>query len=60
LPANRDWADALDLAATPAEFAAAVLNRLDTDLPEDQRVARERLADESWAAKARTLDGYLP
>jgi glycosyltransferase involved in cell wall biosynthesis len=52
LPANRDWADCLDLAASPAEFAAAVRRRLTTGLPADQRAARQRLAAEDWAAKA--------
>jgi glycosyltransferase involved in cell wall biosynthesis len=52
LPANREWADCLDLAATPAEFATAVRRRLATGLPPDQRAARERLAAEDWSAKA--------
>jgi hypothetical protein len=52
LPANREWADCLDLAATPTEFAAAVRRRLATGLPEEQRLARERLAPEDWSAKA--------
>jgi hypothetical protein len=52
LPANCDWADCLDLAATPAEFAAAVKRRLATGLPDDQRQARKRLNAEDWSAKA--------
>jgi glycosyltransferase involved in cell wall biosynthesis len=52
LPANREWADALDLAATPEDFARAVRNRLSTGLPAGQSEARRRLADESWSAKA--------
>jgi glycosyltransferase involved in cell wall biosynthesis len=52
LPANREWADALDLVASPEEFTAAVLERLETDLPSEQQAARRRLKDESWAAKA--------
>jgi glycosyltransferase involved in cell wall biosynthesis len=52
LPANRAWADALDVAATPADFAAAVRRRLAGGLPEGQRAARRRLAAEDWSAKA--------
>ena len=52
LPANRAWAEALDLAATPDEFAAGVLRRLFTGLPVEQAHARRQLANESWAAKA--------
>jgi hypothetical protein len=52
LPATRPWADCLDLAATPDEFAAAVRRRLADGLPAAQRAARGRLAAESWAAKA--------
>lgn len=59
LPANRAWADALDLVATPGEFSAAVLKRLETGLPPGQRVARERLAAEGWAAKARAFARML-
>ncbi|MFO0810227.1 MAG: glycosyltransferase [Gemmataceae bacterium] len=59
LPANRDWADALDLAATPHEFAQLVRQRISTGLPPEQRDARERLADESWAAKAAMFENWL-
>lgn len=52
LPANREWADCLDLAATPAEFATAVRRRLATGLPAEQLSARKRLAAEDWSAKA--------
>jgi len=46
------WADALDLARTPEEFASAVLERLRTGTPSGQTEARRRLASETWAAKA--------
>jgi glycosyltransferase involved in cell wall biosynthesis len=59
LPANREWADALDLVTTPEEFTAAVLERLETDLPSEQQAARRRLKDESWAAKAEVFAGFL-
>jgi glycosyltransferase involved in cell wall biosynthesis len=59
LPATRDWADCLDLAATPEAFSHAVRLRLQTGLPDHQRAARGRLAAESWAAKARTFEGLV-
>jgi glycosyltransferase involved in cell wall biosynthesis len=52
LPANRDWADALDLAATPEAFSAAVRLRLATGLPGAQGLARGRLDAEGWESKA--------
>jgi glycosyltransferase involved in cell wall biosynthesis len=59
LPANREWADALDLAATSTQFAQAVLARLSTGLPADQREARRRLANESWSAKAQRFSQLI-
>jgi glycosyltransferase involved in cell wall biosynthesis len=56
LPANRDWQDCLDLADTPESFSRAVRLRLTTGLPEAQRAARQRLAAESWAEKARVFE----
>lgn len=56
LPATRLWADALDLASTPQEFAAAVLRRLNTGLPPEQAAARTRLASETWTEKARQFE----
>ncbi len=59
LPATRAWADALDLVYSPEAFAAAVRRRLETGLPESQRVARERLARETWDEKARTFERWI-
>ena len=59
LPANRDWADCLDLASTPEEFSAGVLRRVAEGLPDSQREARERLAAEGWQAKAREFERLL-
>ena len=56
LPSTRPWADACDVAATPAAFTAAVLARLAGDLPESQRHARRRLESEGWAAKAASFE----
>jgi glycosyltransferase involved in cell wall biosynthesis len=52
LPANRAWADCLDLAATAEEFSNAVRLRLATGLAAEQRLARKRLRSESWDQKA--------
>ncbi|MBL8838612.1 MAG: glycosyltransferase, partial [Alphaproteobacteria bacterium] len=52
LPATRSWSDAMDLAATPEAFVAAVVARISGGLPDDQRRARARLVGESWKAKA--------
>jgi glycosyltransferase involved in cell wall biosynthesis len=56
LPATREWGDCVDLADSPESFSRAVRLRLETGMPADQRIARERLADESWAAKARQFE----
>jgi glycosyltransferase involved in cell wall biosynthesis len=58
LPATRGWADCMDVVRTPEEFARAVCKRLATGLPEAQARARERLAGESWAEKARTFESW--
>src|SRR5207253_4130338 len=44
LPANREWADCLDLVDSPETFSRAVLTRLATGIPREQRAARARLA----------------
>jgi hypothetical protein len=56
LPANREWADALDLAATPEDFARLVKLRLASGLPPAQAAARRRLSEEGWDAKARVFE----
>jgi glycosyltransferase involved in cell wall biosynthesis len=53
LPANREWADCLDLADTAESFSHAVLARLADGVPETQSAARRRLSNEGWAQKAR-------
>jgi glycosyltransferase involved in cell wall biosynthesis len=59
LPANRPWADCLDLADNSEQFSAAVRLRLAEGLPDDQRAARFRLSAESWQDKARAFAGML-
>jgi glycosyltransferase involved in cell wall biosynthesis len=59
LPATEPWADCADVVETPRVFAAAVLERLQTGLPEGQRQARQRLEGESWAAKAAQFERWV-
>jgi hypothetical protein len=59
LPATEPWADCCDVMETPEAFASAVMQRLQTGLPDDQRRARERLKDESWAAKAALFEKWV-
>lgn len=59
LPAVREWADCLDMEATTDAFAAAVVRRAVNGLPDAHRVARRRLAEESWLAKARHFEQLL-
>ena len=56
LPATRDWKDCLDAIHQPDMFANHVLQRIAGGLPESQRVARQRLVDESWDSKARQME----
>ena len=59
LPANRCWADALDLVDSPEQFSETVLRRLITGLPDQQHSARACLTSESWSEKARQLESFL-
>jgi glycosyltransferase involved in cell wall biosynthesis len=56
LPATRPWADCLDLAGGAESFVAAVRRRLADGLPAEQRRARGRLRQESWAGKAEEFE----
>jgi glycosyltransferase involved in cell wall biosynthesis len=59
LPATESWADCADVVETPEAFARAVLERLQTGLPDEQRRARMRLGAESWAAKAEQFERWI-
>lgn len=52
LPANREWADCLDLANDESEFAELVQQRIKTGTPPAQQSARSRLIHESWQKKS--------
>jgi len=59
LPAVSEWADAADTVGTATEFVAALRRRLAEGLPMQQREARRRLAEETWAGKARELEKII-
>ena len=59
LPSTLPWADCLDVAETPQEFAAAVRERLRAGVPDAQRAARGRLDAEGWAAKAAQFENWI-
>jgi glycosyltransferase involved in cell wall biosynthesis len=59
LPSTEPWADCLDVADTPEQFAAAVRERLRTGVPDSQRAARARLDAEGWAAKAEQFEQWI-
>ncbi len=59
LPALQEWADCVDLVNTPEEFAHSVVQRLESGLPPEQQLARERLIGESWESKAEQLERWL-
>jgi hypothetical protein len=59
LPANRAWADCLDVASSPVAFLRAVLDRLTSGLPAAQAHARRRLVSESWTEKARQFSQWV-
>ncbi len=59
LPSTREWADAADVVATPAEAAERVLTRAAQGLPDTQATARRRLDQEDWGRKAAVLEGAV-
>jgi glycosyltransferase involved in cell wall biosynthesis len=59
LPATRDWGDCLDSVDTANAFVEAVHNRMRSSLPDHQRTARRRLADETWEAKANQFESWI-
>lgn len=59
LPANREWAEGLDLVATPEEFTTRVSSAIHNGLQPQHAQARHRLQSESWSAKALELQSIL-
>lgn len=59
LPATREWADACDVAESAEEFANLVVQRINSGVPESQKIARMRLEAESWEAKAELFEKWV-
>lgn len=59
LPAVREWADCLDMASDPESFATAVKRCVAGGVTSAQSEARQRLAGESWSAKAEQFYQYV-
>ncbi len=59
LPAVTEWEDACDVVDSADEFADRVVERSESGVTASQRSGRERLANESWEAKARTFGRVL-
>lgn len=59
LPACEAWADAMDLVENAVQFSEIAQLRAKTGIPDAQKAARLRLAQESWAGKARQFKEIL-
>ncbi len=59
LKASEMWRDALDVADSAEEFSRKVRLRIQTGLPPEQSVARERLTSETWEEKAKMWEEYI-
>jgi len=59
LPATISWADSADVVDTKTSFIERVHQRIDSGVPAQQVIARQRLECESWDHKAMQLDAVL-
>jgi glycosyltransferase involved in cell wall biosynthesis len=59
LPSTYSWADACDVCDSSERFAQAVGDRLREGILPTQPIARERLSEEGWGAKAKLLEGWM-
>lgn len=59
LPAYAQWTDAMDIAVNPEEFLSLCLERAGKPLPREQGIARNRLKDEGWSAKAKLFSDLI-
>ena len=59
LPATRPWSDCLDLVTNPVQFSRRVRYSIAHGLADTHRLARRRVRDESWSAKAQELNRLL-
>jgi glycosyltransferase involved in cell wall biosynthesis len=59
LPSTDAWADCMDVASNPVQFAQFVADRISSGLPAEQQVTRQRLQLESWQSKAEQFERCL-
>ncbi len=59
LPATREWLDAADVLDNAEAFIKVCHERATSGIPDAQRQARQRLDQETWEEKARTLEAIL-
>ncbi len=59
LPATVAWSDAADVVETIDQLLEVTADRAEHGTPASQQNARQRLAQESWDAKARQFEQYL-
>jgi glycosyltransferase involved in cell wall biosynthesis len=59
LPATESWSDCADIADSAEAFSAAVLDRLKSGVPTEQELARRRLEEEGWDAKAEQFERWI-
>lgn len=55
----RSFSDVIELADTPAEFATAITQALDSDAPELARARYERAASNTWQDRVRQIDTWI-
>lgn len=59
LPANRAWADCMDVTGNLSDFIDRVKERISTGMTEEHQQARIRLSDESWSAKSKLFYEWI-
>lgn len=59
LPATEEWSNCLDLVDSAKSFVEAVINRVETGIPDLQLESRKRLECEDWNAKAEQFKNVI-
>ncbi|MFO0817928.1 MAG: glycosyltransferase [Pirellulales bacterium] len=59
LPGTATWHDCLDVVDNPDDFVSAVIQRTEEGVSAEQSLARQRLSQEGWRAKAAQLESIL-
>lgn len=55
----RSFGDVIELADTPAEFAVAITDALESHSPEKARLRYERAAENTWTARVAQIDTWI-